>query len=90
MRSGYRIHPADSRAFRDGTSSDANASKKDYWKLAVDKLQEEDFSVTDQRAGVQQAGEVAGNVDFAAQLLHTTQQGQQELEPRRWKISTSL
>jgi hypothetical protein len=73
---------------QDGTLSSANASKKDYWRLAVDKLQEEDSSVADQIAGVQQAAEAAGNADFAAQLLHTTQQGQQELESKRWKIST--
>jgi hypothetical protein len=34
------------------------------------------------------AAAATGNVDFAAELLHTTQQGQQELESKRWKIST--
>jgi hypothetical protein len=73
---------------QDGTSSGANASKKDYWQLAVDQLQEEDSAVADQIAGVQQAATAAGNADFAAQLLYTTKQGQQELESKRWKIGT--
>jgi hypothetical protein len=73
---------------QDGTLSGANASKKDYWRLAVDQLQEEDASVADQIKGVQQAAAAAGNADFTAQLLHTTQQGQQELEFKRWKITT--
>jgi hypothetical protein len=72
---------------QDGTSSGAIATKKDYWQLAVDQLQLEDSSIADQIAGVRQAA-AAGNTDFAAQLLHTTQQGQQELESKRWKIST--
>lgn len=76
------------RTPQDGTSSDANASKKDYWQLAVDQLQKEDSSVADQIAGVQQAAAAAGNADFVAQLLHTTRQGQQEVESKRWKIST--
>jgi hypothetical protein len=59
---------------RDGTSSGANTSKKDYWQLAVDQLQEEDSSIADRIAGVQQAAAATGNTDFAAQLLHTTQQ----------------
>jgi hypothetical protein len=36
---------------------------------------------------VQQAAADAGNADFAVQLLHTTQQGQQALEAKR--ITTS-
>jgi len=73
---------------QDGTLSGANTSKKDYWQLAVDQLQEEDSAVADQIAGVQQAATAAGDVDFAAQLLYTTKQGQQELESKRWKIGT--
>ena len=73
----------------DETSLSARAAKKDYWQLAVDQLQEEDSAVADQIAGVQQAAAAAANADFAAQLLHTTQQGQQELESKRWKISTA-
>jgi hypothetical protein len=60
---------------QDGTSSGANVSKRDYWQLAVDQLQEEDSLVADQIAGVQQAAVAAGNINFAAQLLHTTQRG---------------
>lgn len=52
-----------------------NASEKDHWQLPVDKLQEEDSSSTDQITEIQQAAAAAGNGDFAAQLLHTTQQG---------------
>jgi hypothetical protein len=37
---------------QDGTSLDTNAAKKDYWHLAVEKLQEKDPSVADQIAGV--------------------------------------
>jgi hypothetical protein len=73
---------------QDGISSDANASKKDYWQLAVDQLQEEDSSVAEQITGVQRAAASAGNADFAAQLLHIAQQGRQELELKRWKIIT--
>jgi hypothetical protein len=73
---------------QDGISSDANASKKDYWQLAVDQLQEEDSTVAEQITGVQRAAAAAGNADFAAQLLHITQQGRQELELKRWKIIT--
>lgn len=66
-----------------------NATKKDYWQLAVEKLQEEDPSVADQIAGVQQAATEAGSTDFAAQLLHATKQSQEALEAKRWKITTS-
>jgi hypothetical protein len=45
------------------------------------------LSVAEQITGVQQAAVFTGNADFAAQLLHTTQQGQRELESKRWKIS---
>jgi hypothetical protein len=45
------------------------------------------LSLAEQITGVQQAAAAAGNSDFAAQLLHITQQGQQELESKRWKIS---
>jgi hypothetical protein len=73
---------------QDGTSTGANATKKDYWQLAVDELQEEDLLVAKQITGVQHAATAAaGNADFAAQLLHTTQQAQRELESKRWKIS---
>lgn len=60
---------------QDGTSSGANATKKDYWHLAVEELQKEDLSVAEQITGVQRAAAVAGNADFADQLLHTIQQG---------------
>ena len=73
---------------QDVIPSDTEAFKKDYWLLAVNKLQEEDSSAADQLTGVQQAAAAAGNADFAPQLLHTTQQGRQELESKRWKIST--
>lgn len=63
-------------------------TKKDYWQLAVEKLQEEDASITEQIAGVQQAAAAAGTTDFAAQLLQTTQQSKEALEAKRWKIST--
>ena len=60
------------RTLQDGPSSGANASKKDYWQLAVDQLQEEDSSIADQIAAVKQAAAAAGNADFTAQLLYTT------------------
>jgi hypothetical protein len=72
---------------QDGTSSGAIATKKDYWQLTVDELQVEDFLVAEQITGVQQAAAAVGHADFAAQLLHTTQQAQRELESKRWKIS---
>jgi hypothetical protein len=91
----HASHPANASTpqnVRHSTSQDeiatgANTSKKDYWQLAIDKLKEENSSVADQIAGVQQAAAAAGSPDFAAQLLHTTQQGQRELESKRWKIS---
>jgi hypothetical protein len=73
----------------DTTSSGTNAAKKDYWQLAIDKLQKEDSLVADQIAGVQQAAAESGSSDFAAQLLHATKQSQQALEAKRWKITTS-
>jgi hypothetical protein len=45
------------------------------------------LSVAEQITGVQQAAAAAGNADFTAQLLHTTQQGQRQLESKTWKIS---
>jgi hypothetical protein len=75
-------------ASQDANSSSANTSKKDYWQLAVDQLQAEDSSIAEQITGVQQAAAAAGDIDFTAQLLRTTQQGQQELESKRWKIGT--
>jgi hypothetical protein len=63
------------------------SQKKDYWQITVDKLQEKDSSVADQIAKVQQAAAEACNPDFTAQLVHTTQQGQQSFEAKRWKIT---
>ena len=71
-----------------GTLSGTNATKKDYWHLAIEKLQEEDPSVVDQIAGVQEAALDAGDADFALQLLQTTRQSQQALEAKKWKINT--
>lgn len=73
---------------QDETSWRTIAAKKDYWRLAIEKLQDEDSSVADQIAGVQRAAADAGDADFAVQLLHTTEQSQQVLEAKRWKITT--
>ena len=68
--------------------SGTNAAKKDYWQLAVERLQEGDSSVADQITGVQQAAADAGDANFAVQLLRTTEQSQRVLEAKRWKIAT--
>lgn len=60
--------------------------KKDYWKMAAEKLQEEDSSLKELIAGVQRAAAAAGNDDFATQLLDATERSRQELESKRWKI----
>ena len=73
---------------QDGTASGGTAAKKDYWQFAVEKLQEKDSSVADQIVGVQEAATAAGNADFALQLLHMTEQGQQALEAKTWTIIT--
>lgn len=70
-------------------SSSTNTTKKNYWQLAIESLQEEDPSVADQILGVQQAATETGSTDFAAQLLHATKERQQALEAKRWKITTS-
>jgi hypothetical protein len=81
--------PDDTRGRQPDTiSSGTKATKKDYWRLAAEKLQEEDTSVTDQIAGVQRAALESGSTDFAAQLLRVTKQSQQTLEAKRWKITT--
>ena len=67
--------------------SSVHAEKKDYWQLALDELQKEDSSIKGQVDAVQRAAAEAGNADFATQLLRTTQQEQEELESKRWKIS---
>jgi hypothetical protein len=73
----------------DTNSSGTNATKKDYWQLAAEKLQDEDASVVDQIIGAQQAAAESANTDFAAQLLHATKQSQQTLEAKRSKINTT-
>ena len=77
--------PQHSTPQAEGTSSD-RPEKKDYWQLALDELQKDDPSIRGRVAAVQQAATEAGNADFVAQLLHTTQQGQKELESKRWMI----
>jgi hypothetical protein len=59
---------------QDETSSGANATKKHYWQLTIDELQEEDLLIAEEIKGVQQAAVTTGNTDFTAQLLYTTQQ----------------
>ena len=46
-----------------------DAAKRDYWQLAVNKLQEENKSMADDITEVQQGAVAAGNKDFAKQLL---------------------
>jgi hypothetical protein len=79
----------DARRWRDGSLPGAGDTKKDYWQLAVDKLQEEDSSLADQIMGMQQAAAAGGNRHFATQLLHAVQQGRKAIEDKRWKITTS-
>lgn len=69
------------------STSGVHPGKKDYWQLALDELQRGDSSTKGHVAAVQQAAAEAGNADFAAQLLRTTQQEQKKLESKRWKIS---
>ena len=81
--------PQDSQHERRGGGSlpGTHVAKKDYWRLAVDQLQQEDQSVAEQIAAVQQAAHENGGVDFIAQLLDATNQAQQDLEHRRSKIT---
>ena len=70
----------------DGTLLDANASKKDYWQLAVQQLQEEGSSIAEQIAGLNQAIVNTEHTDLATLLLHATERSHQALKAKRWKI----
>lgn len=72
------------------TVSSTQIVKKDYWQLAIDALQAEDHkgSIKKQIAVIQQEAAATGTTDFAELLLQATQQSQQDLEARRWKIGT--
>ena len=61
-------------------------AKKDYWQLAIQQLQKEDPSTTDQITAMQHAAAPAGQTDLAIQLLHATEQSRQTLEAKRWRI----
>jgi hypothetical protein len=67
---------------QDGALSGANTSKNNFRQLAVDIHQGEGSSIANQMVEVEQvaSASAAGNADFAAQLLHTTQQSQQEFK----------
>ncbi|RMZ80895.1 hypothetical protein DV737_g2799, partial [Chaetothyriales sp. CBS 132003] len=55
--------------------------------MAADKLQEEQPTLTEVIAGVQQAAQATGNGDFATQLFRTTEERRHELEAKQWKIT---
>lgn len=48
--------------------------KKDHWKMAADKLQQEEPVLTELIGAVQQAAQAIGSDDFATQLFNTTEQ----------------
>jgi hypothetical protein len=50
-------------------STSTDVTKRDYWQLAVNKLQEENKSMADDTTKVQKGAVAAGNKDFAKQLL---------------------
>jgi hypothetical protein len=60
-------------------STGTDAAKRDYWQLAVNKLQEENKSMADDITEVPQGVVAAGNKDFAKQLLEAIEQSQREL-----------
>jgi hypothetical protein len=74
----------------DGPPRAKEATKKDYWQLAVKMLQEEDTSMSSKIAGLQQAAMVAGDEDFAKQLLQATEQSKQALTAKRWKLGREV
>jgi hypothetical protein len=64
----------------------ADNRKKDYWQLAIDKLKDEDPSLSDAITALQEAASQAGD-DFTDQLLRVTQQSRQEVVAKRWKFN---
>ncbi|ETN38547.1 uncharacterized protein HMPREF1541_06583 [Cyphellophora europaea CBS 101466] len=62
-------------------------TKKDYWKMAAEKLQEEDPSFKDAIAGLERAATTAGDNDFAMQLQAATERSRKELESRKWRFN---
>jgi len=59
---------------------------KDYWQLAIEKLKEEDPSLSDAAAAIQRAASVLGT-DFAAELLRATDRAQKKLRDKRWQLT---
>ena len=72
---------------RDGGEADSRASKKDYWKLAVEKLQEEDPSTTDLIKAVRKAAGNTNSEYLATHLGDALKQSREALEARRWKLT---
>ena len=72
---------------RDGEETGNMGSKKDYWKLAVQKLQEEDPSTTTLIDALWQAASTTSSGDLATHLTDALKQSQTALEARRWKLS---
>lgn len=65
-------------------------TKKDYWQLAIDSLQAEDLKhrIKQRITAIQQEAASSGNSDFVTLLLQKTQQSQQDVEAKRWTITT--
>jgi hypothetical protein len=64
----------------------ADNHKKDYWQLAIDKLKDEDPSLSAAVTALQEAASHAGD-DFTDQLLLATQQAHEEVIAKRWKFN---
>jgi len=64
----------------------ADNHKKDYWQLAIEKLKDEDPSLSDAVTALQEAASQAGD-DFTDQLLLATQQSHEEVIAKRWKFN---
>jgi len=64
----------------------ADNVKQDYWRLAVEKLKDEEPSLSDAITALQHAASEVGN-DFAAELLLATKRSQNELVAKRWRFA---